>query len=525
MNQSAALTTRADGWRSALPIALVLVALLVVFWDTATAMVGIWSRSDTFAHAFLVPPIVAWMVWRQRARLVAMPLKPAVWVLQLLVAVCVLWLLGELASMNSVTQFAMVSLLVLSVPAVCGTAVARTLLFPLLFLYFAVPLGDFLLPIMMEGTADFTVAAVQLSGVPVYREGLQFVIPSGNWSVVEACSGVRYLIASFMVGTLFAYLNYRSTVRRAIFMAMSLVVPVLANWLRAYMIVMLGHLSGNTLAVGVDHLIYGWVFFGIVIGLMFMIGARWSEPDEPMRPVLAPFSMPIADAATPTRVWVVAVAILVLALGTQAIAWRLDKTSGGPDVELKLPSPLGADWQEAPAVTTWLPAFKGARSSASRTYESAGQVAGVWAGYYRHQGYENKLVTSTNFLVAPNDVGWRMVDSGTVQVKVGSMTYRFRTAVVRASADEGTTTAKRLLVWHHYWIGGHFTSSDARAKFQLALNRLLGQGDDAASLMFFTPLGNDPEVAAQTLQHLIASQLPEIERTLLAVQGEAVTKP
>ena len=57
----------------------------------------------------------------------------------------------------------------------------------------------------------------------------------------------------------------------------ALVVPLVANWLRAYIIVMLGHLSGNKIATGVDHLIYGWVFFGIVIMVMFMIGARWSR--------------------------------------------------------------------------------------------------------------------------------------------------------------------------------------------------------------------------------------------------------
>jgi exosortase len=49
-----------------------------------------------------------------------------------------------------------------------------------------------------------------LSGIPVHAEGLRFVIPTGSWSVVEACSGVRYLIASVTVGTLFAYLTYRS---------------------------------------------------------------------------------------------------------------------------------------------------------------------------------------------------------------------------------------------------------------------------------------------------------------------------
>ena len=84
--------------------------------------------------------------------------------------------------------------------------------------------------------------------------------------MVEACSGLRYLIASLMIGVLYAAISYRSAWRRAAFIAASILVPLLANWLRAYMIVMLGHLSNNTIAVGVDHLIYGWLFFGIVMG-------------------------------------------------------------------------------------------------------------------------------------------------------------------------------------------------------------------------------------------------------------------
>ena len=87
-------------------------------------------------------------------------------------------------------------------PALFGWAVTREIAFPLGFLFFAVPIGEFLVPTMIDYTADFTVAALRLTGIPVYREGNDFVIPSGNWSVVDACSGVRYLIASVMVGHL-----------------------------------------------------------------------------------------------------------------------------------------------------------------------------------------------------------------------------------------------------------------------------------------------------------------------------------
>jgi exosortase/archaeosortase family protein len=120
---------------------------------------------------------------------------------------------------------------------------------------------------------------LRASGIPVFREGNKIVIPSGAWLVVEACSGVRYLLASLMVGTLFAYLNYQSARRRWTFVALSILIPIVANWIRAYLIVMLGHLSGNKIAVGVDHLIYGWLFFGVIIASMY----GWGPCGESLR--------------------------------------------------------------------------------------------------------------------------------------------------------------------------------------------------------------------------------------------------
>ena len=73
--------------------------------------------------------------------------------------------------------------------------------------------------------------------------------------------------------------------------------PIVANWLRAYMIVMLGHLSNNRIAVGVDHMIYGWIFFGVVMLLLFWVGSLWQEADA--RAPLPVVAMP-ADRVTST---------------------------------------------------------------------------------------------------------------------------------------------------------------------------------------------------------------------------------
>ena len=141
-------------------------------------------------------------------------------------------------------------------------------------------MGDGLNPVLMDFTADTLEALIRMTGIPVYREGTFLSLPSGNWSVVEACSGLRYLIASVTLGLIYAYLTYQSLWRRGLFDLASILVPIAANSLRAYGIVMIGHTSDMTLAVGVDHLIYGWVFFGLVMLLLFWVGSFWQQPNR-----------------------------------------------------------------------------------------------------------------------------------------------------------------------------------------------------------------------------------------------------
>ncbi len=489
MSSVLAPTVTPSPWRAALPVfALLLAAILLLYRDMGMAMVRIWSSSDTFAHGMLVPPISLWLVWRQRHRLAALTPRAQPGVLLLLLAAAVVWLLADLMVVNAAGQFALVALVILAVPAVLGFEVALTILFPLLFLFFAVPFGEFMLPTLMQWTADFVVLALQSSGIPVYREGLQFVIPSGRWSVVEECSGVRYLIASFMVGALFAYLNYRSWQRRAVFMAVALAVPLVANWLRAYIIVMLGHLSDNKIAAGVDHLIYGWVFFGIVIMIMFMIGSRWSQPDA------APVAAGAAGSAAGLDTEPHRLARTSLATGLAAVAvvllphmalWGLQRAEGAvAEVRLELPSQLAQGWSaDSTGAGAWTPAFLNPSAAAARTYTGPAGTVGVYVAYYRGQRHDRKLVSGANALVGLNDRDWEQRAGGPQAVSGGGQTVNVKTAEVIGTQRQGAGRRPHLVVWHVYWVDGRFIAGDAQAKVAGALARLSGRGDEGAALV------------------------------------------
>jgi exosortase A len=510
-------------WRQALPPWLLLVAVvLVLYRDTAVAMVEIWSRSDTFAHAFVVPPIAAWLIWRQREALAALSPRPAAWVLSLLAGVGIVWLLGALGAGNSVTQLAFTALLVLTVPAVIGMEAARVMLFPLCFLFFAVPIGEFVVPQLMIWTADFTALALRFSGIPVYREGLQLVIPSGTWHIVEACSGVRYLIASTMVGTLFAYLTFKSLRGRLIFVGISILVPIVANWVRAYFIVLLGHVSNNQLAVGADHLIYGWVFFGVVIMLMFMIGTRFAAPlGAAMTPPSSTAPRPKTAAVRPWHAgagWAVACAGAVLALAPQVALWRVDAVNGDRQVMLTAPPALADGWHLSTApMTDWKPGFENPSAEITGAYEAGGAPVGLYIAYYRQQDFKRKLVSSDNVLVRSDDPVWAQVSAGSKALMLGGTPVTMGTAELRAKADSADSGQAPLLVWQTYWVNGRLTTSDAAARAYGVLGRLRGQGDDSAVIMFYTR--EAPGAAARdTLGSFVQTNLAAIGARLTAVR-------
>ncbi|WP_139379427.1 exosortase A [Zoogloea sp. LCSB751] len=475
-------------------IALGVVFAWVVAWyhGTAAEILEIWWRSETFAHGLLVLPISAWLVWRSRDRLVGEVLRPC-WIMSVPILLAgMAWLLGELASVASVTHAALALLLIFSLVGVLGLHLSRVLAFPILFLFFGVPIGEFLLPIMMKYTAMFTVAAVRTSGVPVYQEGLHFVVPNGRWSVVEACSGVRYLIASLMVGTLYAYLSYRSLKRRLLFVACALVVPIVANWLRAYMIVMLGYLSDNNLATGVDHILYGWLFFGIVIMLMFWIGGRWREdltPIDALREVQTvsvekkPEFFALVLRAAPIAI---AVAVWPLLLGA------LERT-GAAQAQVASAVPvlnLSSEWSETTSASDdFKPSFIGFQQEALRHFTDGRHEVSVYVAVYAQQGSGRELVHSSNQLLQPSDNNWsRLAEGGGPDSGHGSWLHS-----VLAGRN------RQVVALSGYWIDGRLVTNDYVAKALLALTKLQGRPDTSAYVAVWAS-GLDEQRAEEQLK-------------------------
>lgn len=458
-------------------------------------MVEIWGRHKTYTHGYIIAPISLWLIWSQRHHWLRLQPSLSYFGLLPILAGGFLWLVANIIHVLSIEQFSVVIMLVGGLWTVLGNAVTFALLFPLSFLFFMVPVGEDLVPPMIEFTTTFTVALLRLTGLPVYREGNFFTLTTGSWSVIEACSGINYLIASITLGFVYAYLNYSKYWKRALFILVSIIVPIIANGFRAYLIVMIGHLSNMTLAVGFDHLIYGGVFFGLVILMVFYLGSFWRDP--PFTPIT------VFQPNNPSTISSQKAYLGITAMSICFIVWPLSFSwLSTLQTEKPIPSEIiqadVQDWHQigSPQKTDgfWEPLFDTAVGQQTRFYSNGQATIGIHLANFGKEQQGKELVNSQNMLINPKYAnGWRIAEQNVIAVGNNSRIH------LNQSVLSGNGT--KILAYEWYQVGGKTIINSYEVKLTQLIKRLTANNSPELKIVVWTEItGLNVDTASANLQ-------------------------
>ncbi len=498
-------------------VALVLV-LVVAYHQTiiATAMIW-WDASDTYIHGMFVVPAVAWMIWSQRSEFLKFAPSTSYLGVSGVAIFGLLWIFASIAGIAVGQQLSFFAMLPMLVLAVFGCKVTRTVWYPLLYLLFAVPMGEFLIPSLMQFTAWFAVKGLQLTGIPVYWEGLMFEIPSGNFEVVKACSGIRYLIASIALGYFYAFLTYRSTKRRLLFIALSIVFPILANGLRAYGIVIIAHLSAMEYATGFDHIIYGWVWFGVVMLVMFWIGSFWREDGKPAGDEIENSSNKVADTnnfeslsegnfASSKRGMIntfIAVCMVILLVPlTLLLLINVDQSKPQPQISISRIEPVDDTAGKLDFVAKPCNSIGLNHRNADMLEAGCFAIDGVMIGYANAQYFvqnQNKELINVNNKLFDGDVWKNISERGVnvlMQTSAGEVKVNVQENTLKSSSDV-------MLVWSWIKTGKYNSSGKLRTKLNQVKSIVLDRRSDAIIEVLTIKLESSAEEARDKLKSLL----------------------
>ena len=258
-----------------LPIIGWFLALLVLlFFPVIKPMVTEWIEDEAMGHAFFVPLVAGYVAWLNRERILAAPVKPYWPALTLVIWGFCQMLLGFLGADFFLARTAFLIAIVGVIWTLAGTAVLKTLAFPLFVLVFMIRIPLFVyqqITFPLQTIASSLAArSLELIGIPVLRDGNVLQLASKRLEVVEACSGIRSLLSLTFLSVAYGYLfEKRVWVRVALFIA-TVPIAIFANGSRVTLTGILTEYKPE-IAEGAYHAFEGWVIFMIELAALLAV--------------------------------------------------------------------------------------------------------------------------------------------------------------------------------------------------------------------------------------------------------------
>ena len=261
-----------------LPVYLALGALvlfLVAYFPVFRILAGKWAESEEYSHAFLTLPIILYMVFQNRHRVVETPATFTPLGLVTLVLASALYYFSLLTEVHTVIALAMYLTVLGTVVFLFGIRSLWVLFTPLLLLLMLIPFPDQLyiqltFPLQLK-VSQMSEAIIGLFGIPVHRAGNVLTIPQKSFEVVEACSGLRSVITMLTLSVVMGYFLLVRTTSKLLLVAASIPVAIFVNLIRVVTIVLLFHSFGLDLYEGTLHTVTGLGIFLIALAALFLL--------------------------------------------------------------------------------------------------------------------------------------------------------------------------------------------------------------------------------------------------------------
>src|SRR5438128_238181 len=265
-----------------LSFAFLCVVSFIFGWHALARTFWLALHNDEYTHLLLIIPVSASLIlleWRSQKPTVQPNFRigSALLFAAVLIAGLARWRRADIADdvQLSLSMLALVLWWIASFVACFGARTARTLLFPLVFLFWMVPIPSFVLNKVVEFLQAESAAAARLIfsliGVPVSQQGFVLSIPGVNIEVAQECSSIRSSAMLLVASMVLAQVSLRFPWSKALVIAATVPLSIAKNALRIVTLSMLGTRVDPGFLTGRLHHQGGIVFFMISLAVLVLL--------------------------------------------------------------------------------------------------------------------------------------------------------------------------------------------------------------------------------------------------------------
>ena len=486
-------------------IAGALLLLTATFTAPLEVLLGRWLRFDeAYSHGLFVFVaslfLVGRVLWRNH-----FPPAPSVIGIVLAGLTAVAIALADVVNIQILQQMGAVFLWWAIVVALLGWRAGLRLAIPIGFLYYAVPVWDYLTTPLVQAAVMANDFLLGLRGIHFQVDGVFIhLLDVGTFEIAGGCSGLRYLVIALTLATLFSTLNLSRIRDWIILHSAAIVMALLVNWMRIFVIILMGYESRMKTGLIDDHEFFGWVLFAVALTPFFYLANRLMNRSPPPVP---PTGETRSIGAGLPSVLLGCVAIVAIVVAPALYLSGPGVAAG--ETTLEAPEQL-VDWKPQPVSRSspWEPRMRHTDTVIRKTYmhPEAGEDKrfdlGIW--YYARQEQGSELVQYGNRLYDR--------DEWTLSQRIdGPGEQKGWTALVLHSRYYAETR----LVTYAYYVAGRWTSRELMVKANMLRASLTRDTSGALVAVEMPCEAANCAVEQERLADMFqAGLIPEIERIL-----------
>jgi exosortase D (VPLPA-CTERM-specific) len=510
--------TRTSVIYTSLLVCIALLVCLVVFSESLFELVHRWSAQEEYSHGFLIPIIVAWLLWTRRDAIVASIGRPS-WVGPVLILLAaVMHIVGKLSALFMLSQLGFIVAVIGVTLGLGGYSLLKVTFVPIIFLIFSIPLPyfiDAMLSFRLQLiSSQLGVFFIRMFQIPVYLEGNVIDLGVYKLQVVEACSGLRYLYPLMSLGFLVAYFFQAPLWQRALVFLSTIPITIVMNSFRIGLVGVLVNYWGPQDADGALHMFEGWIIFiacaGVLVTEMYLLAHFVSGRGffEVFHPPVVVASLPHGESSQLlSRAPLVSCILLICAvgLGGYFVSARHEIF---PERSLfaVFPTTLG-EWRGKPsALDAGTEQFLGLTDYILSDYvKKDGRAVNLYVAYYASQ--RNGLSPHSPSVCIPGN-GWQITD-------LERMNFTSSDATVSLPLNRvviGRGSSKQLV---YYWFDerGMRIANEYVSKLYLLRDAMFRNRTDGALVRLTTPIypGESESDADKRLQEFTKTLVPNLD--------------
>ena len=383
-------------------------------------------------------------------------LRPSIpwWLFAGLIITSLVWFVGLMTATALLQQLTLPAMIWLLLAASFGYKAAKSLVVAFVLVYLVIPVWDVLTPYLQGLTVNVNEFLLRQVSVVAHIEGKYVYLPIGVFHIAGGCSGLKYLLVSLTLAVLYAGLHLEGITRPVLLTTIAVLFALLANWIRVFVIIYIGHISEMQSSFVSDHELLGWIIFITAMVPVLLIGSRMRQAPVGNSGLSPPKALQISRSHVWLPIVALSTSLMGVVLAESVNRWYvLDGTI--PDFKAQLPNTKVLE------VQPWMPIIQNAGTTQAYALGN-GQFA--YIAYYPKQEQGRELIYYRNVLNADHIL---KVDA---ILQIPNVNY---------SIVEDDLSGKRFIMAYWYAVGNKVTDSELLAKGWQAIEYLFGRTDAA----------------------------------------------